>query len=120
MMHKAVPAVVRRDPESLLLSLFLAVARRNKALRTSIANYEWQFGPERMAAIITRSPIPDAPTWPASTHSATRTSTAEPPGFSPPRTENGIRKIRPGAAGHGVRTRPISRPSWTATTVGNR
>lgn len=54
MMRKAVPAVMRRDPHSPLLRLATAVARRNRVLRCAIAKYEWQFGPDGVAAIVDR------------------------------------------------------------------
>jgi pimeloyl-ACP methyl ester carboxylesterase len=52
MLRKALPAVLQREPDSKLLRLVLAVARRNAVLGTAIAKYQWQFGPRGIAGVL--------------------------------------------------------------------
>ena len=52
MLRNALPAVLQREPDSKLLRLVLAVARRNAVLGTAIAKYQWQFGPRGIAGVL--------------------------------------------------------------------
>lgn len=49
---RAIPRVLQRKSESLVLRAVLALARRNRVLRGALARYDWQFGPGGIAAVI--------------------------------------------------------------------
>jgi len=52
--RRALPRVLQREPESVLVRTALAVARRNRVLRAALARYDWQFGPGGIAGIVDR------------------------------------------------------------------
>lgn len=53
-MRVAFPAILRRDPRSPALRAALALARRNKVLKVSLAKYQWQFGTEHIGSVLER------------------------------------------------------------------
>lgn len=42
---RAMPAVMSRDPSSVLARIVLSVASRNKVVQAALRKYDWQFGP---------------------------------------------------------------------------
>lgn len=53
-MREAFPGILRRDPSSPILRAALAVARRNKVLKVSLAKYQWQFGSDAITSVVDR------------------------------------------------------------------
>src|SRR5699024_1310061 len=49
--RRALPRIVQRDSDSRLVRAALAIARRNRVLRSALARYDWQFGPGGITAI---------------------------------------------------------------------
>ena len=52
--RRALPRILQRQPESLLVRGALAIVRRNPVLRAALARYDWQFGPGGLAEIAQR------------------------------------------------------------------
>jgi alpha-beta hydrolase superfamily lysophospholipase len=52
--RNALPSLLRNDPSSPLARLAIRLARRNKVVDAAMARYQWQFGPDGIAGVITK------------------------------------------------------------------